>query len=198
MRDVHGDLVLRPDRRRALATLAIMVTLTVSIVAAILAGHAPTVFAPIVGGVFAVLIIVGTGTLLSSRIILTARELVVRGLFTRQRRSRSLVAEVVRATIVAPRGGGGESLFVLDAHRDLLLRVYGGNYTRKDLDRLVSALGVPCSGPGSSVTANEFAETYPGLVSWTERHPYRIAFTIAGVVCASVVALVLVSIATAP
>jgi hypothetical protein len=197
MRDVQGDLVLRPDLRKGLVTLAIMVVVTVSIVAAILIGDAPTVFAPIVGAVFAVLIILASGALLSARIILTAHEIVVRGLFIRQRRSRSLIAEVVRATIVAPRGAPGESLFVLDAHRNLLIRVSGSNYTREDLDRLVNALGVPCSGPKSSVDANKFAETYPGLVSWAERHPYRIAFAIAGVVCAAVMALVLISIATA-
>jgi hypothetical protein len=99
--------------------------------------------------------------------------------------------------LVAPRGAPGENLFVLDAHRNLLIRVSGSNYTREDLDQLVNALGVPCSGPTRSVTANEFAETYPGLVSWAERHPYRIAFAIAGVVCAAVMALVLVSIVTA-
>jgi hypothetical protein len=72
-----------------------------------------------------------------------------------------------------------------------------GLYTREDLTRLVDALGVPCGGPEGPVDAKEFAKTYPGLVSWAERHPYRIAFAVAGVVCAGAMALALVSIATA-
>nr|BFE32596.1 hypothetical protein GCM10010200_048470 [Actinomadura rugatobispora] len=174
-----------------------MLVATVGIVAAILIGDAPAVFAPIVGGLFAVLIILATGALLSSRIILTSNEIIVRWLFIRQRRSRPRVTEVVRATITAPRGSPGESLFLLDAHRNLLIRVSTGAYRREDLDRLVKALGVPCDGPDHPVNANEFAQTYPGLVSWAERHPYRIAFAVAGVICAAVMALALVSIATA-
>ena len=189
---------MRPDLRKGLVSVAVAVVLSVAIVAAILIGDAPTVFAPIVGGVFAVAIILVIGSLLRSRIVLTAHEIVVRWLFGRQRRPRSLVAEVVRATILAPRGGRRESLFLLDEHRHLVTRISVSVYTRENLDQLVKALGVPCSGPSSSVDANRFAQTYPGLVSWTERHPYRIAFAVAGVVCAAVVALVLVSIATAP
>jgi hypothetical protein len=198
MRHVQGDLVLRPDLRKGLISVAVAVVLTVAIVVAILIGDAPTVFAPIVGGLFALAIILVIGSLLRSRLILTAHEIVVRGLFGRQRRPRSLVTEVVRATIVAPRGGRRESLLLLDEHHHLVIRISVSIYTRENLDQLVNALGVPCGGSSSSVDANRFAQTYPGLVSWTERHPYRIAFAVAGVVCAAVVALVLVSIATAP
>ncbi|GAA2446500.1 hypothetical protein GCM10010191_74440 [Actinomadura vinacea] len=60
----------------------------------------------------------------------------------------------------------------------------------------MSALGVPCSGPGRVVNANELAKEYPGLVSWVERHPYRLAFAIAGMVCAAILTLGLVSIAS--
>lgn len=198
MRDVPGDLVLRPDLRKGLAMLAFMVVAAVAIVAAILTGDAPTVFAPIVGGLFAVLIILAIASLVRARIILTAHEIVVRGLFIWQHRPRSRVAEVVRATLVVPRGGRRENLFVLDAQRDLLIRLPGTNYAREDLDRLVNALGVPCGGPTGPVTAHEFAKTYPGLVSRAERHPYRIAYATAGIVCAAFMAVVLVSIATAP
>ncbi|NYE10430.1 hypothetical protein [Actinomadura citrea] len=197
MSGVQDDLVLRPDFRAGLIVLAVLAAATVSIVAAILIGDAPAVFALIVGGLFAVLIPLGIGALLSARITLTAHELVVQGLFGRKRRPRSRVAEVVRASIIAPRGGAGESLFLLDAQRALLFRVQGGLYTREDLTRLVDALGVPCGGPEGPVDAKEFAKTYPGLVSWAERHPYRIAFAVAGVVCAGAMALALVSIATA-
>jgi hypothetical protein len=61
----------------------------------------------------------------------------------------------------------------------------------------VDALGVPCGGPSGSIDANQLTKTYPGLVSWAERHPYRIAFAVAGVLCGALMVLVLVSIATA-
>lgn len=189
--------MVRPDLRTGLIVLAVMAVATAGIVAAILIGDAPTVFALIVGGLFAVLIPLALGALLSARITLTAHELVVQGLFTRKCQPRSRVAEVVRASITAPRGGAGESLFVLDAQRNLLIRVQGGLYTHEDFARLVNALGVPCSGPDGPVDAKEFAKTNPGLVSWAEQHPYRIAFAVAGIVCAAAMALALVSIATA-
>ncbi|SNS22200.1 hypothetical protein SAMN06265355_11350 [Actinomadura mexicana] len=189
--------MVRPDFRTGLIVLVVMAVAAVSIVAAILIGDAPAVFALIVGGVFAVLIPLAIGTLLSARVTLTAHELVVQGLFGRKRWPRSRVAEVVRASITAPRGGAGVSLFVLDSQGALLVRVQGGLYSPEDLARLVDALGVPCSGPDRPVNASEFAETYPGLVSWVERHPYRLAFAASGVVCAAAMAVALVSLATA-
>ncbi|MBG6092627.1 hypothetical protein [Actinomadura viridis] len=196
MSDVQGDLVIRPDFRTGLIVLAVMAVAAAVIVAAILIGDAPIAFALIVGGLFGVLIPLALGALLSARITLTAHELTVQGLFSRKCQPRSRVAEMVRASIIAPRGGAGESLFVLDAQGNLLTRVQGNLYRHEDLARLVNALGVPCSGPDGPVSAKEFAKTYPGLVSWTEQHPYRIAFAVAGVVCAAAMALALVSIAT--
>jgi len=193
MRGVQDGLVLRPDRRKALVTLVVGVVTTVGAVTTILRGDAPTVFAPVMGALFAVLIILAIMALVRGRIILTAQEIVVQGLVA-QRRSRSRVAEVVRATIVA-RSGATDSLFLLDAHHNLVIRVSGYYYTRRQLDQLVNALGVPCSGPSRPVNANQLAKTYPGLVSRVERHPYRIAFAI--VACSTVIALVAVWIATA-
>lgn len=192
----EDDLVLRPDLRAGLTMLAVVVVAAVCVVAAILIGDAPAVFAPIVGASFTVPIILAIGALLRARIVLTPPEILVRGPFYRQRRSRSHIAEVVRATIVVPRGGAGESLFMLDAHRNLVIRVSGGGYKREDLDQLVIALGVPCSGPDRPVDGKEFEKTYPGLASLAERHPYRLAFATAGVICAAIMTLVLVSIAT--
>ncbi|MDF5757348.1 hypothetical protein [Spongiactinospora sp. TRM90649] len=149
---------------------------TAVIVAAILIGDAPTVLAPIVGAAFAIPVSLGIGAFVRARIVLTTHEIVLRGIFFERRRSRSDAAEVVRATLTAPRGSPGETLFVLDAHRDPLIRLPVGGYARKDVDRLVSALGLPCGGPDHAVDANELARTYPGLVSWTELHPYRIAW----------------------
>ncbi|MGI5205094.1 hypothetical protein ACQEU6_26395 [Spirillospora sp. CA-108201] len=194
---VQDELVIRPDFRTGLIVLVVLAVAAAGIVAAILVGDAPVVFGLIVGGLFVALVPLALGVLLSSRITLTAHELVVQGLFGRKRRPRSRVAEVVRASIIAPRGGAGESLFVLDAQRALLFRLQGDLYKREDLTRLVDALGVPCGGPDGPVSAKKFAETYPGLVSWVERHPYRLAFVIAGVVCAAAMAVAVVSIATA-
>ncbi|MFB4311977.1 hypothetical protein [Actinomadura sp. GTD37] len=190
-----SNLVLRPDLRAGLAVLAAMVVAGAGIVAAILAGDAPTVFAPIVGAVFTAMVVLLIATLLRARIVLTPHEIVVRGPFSRQHRPRSHVAEVVRATIIAPRGASGESLFLLDARRDLLLRVSGGGYKREDIDRLLDVLGAPCSGPARPIGAKEFAEAHPGLLSAAERHPYRFAFTFTFAVAAALAALVLISLA---
>ncbi|MFI0370441.1 hypothetical protein ACH35V_21450 [Actinomadura sp. 1N219] len=165
-------------------------------VAAILIGDAPTVFAPIVAAFWTVLIALGTAALLTSRITLTSHEIVVRGLFIRQHRSRSRVTKAVRATIQVPRGAN-ESLFLLDAHGKLLIRVGVNYYKREDVDRLIQTLGVPCTGPDYYGSAKEFTKTYPGLVSWAERHPHRIAFAIASAVLAVTIAAILISITTA-
>ncbi|GAA4321722.1 hypothetical protein ACFQY7_43405 [Actinomadura luteofluorescens] len=196
MAEVQDELVIRPDFRAGLIVLVVIAVAAAGIVAAIVIGDAPAVFALIVGGLFAVMIPLAIGALLSARISLTAHELVVQGLFYRKRLPRSRIAEVVRASITAPRGGAGMSLFVLDAQRALLVRVQGSLYPREDLSRLVDVLDVPCSGPDGPVSAKEFAKTYPGLVSWIEQHPYRLAFVIAGFLCAAVAAVALVSIAT--
>ncbi|MFB4318276.1 hypothetical protein [Actinomadura sp. 21ATH] len=189
--------MLRPDVRKGVFVLVALAVAGTAIVAAILIGDAPTVFAPVVAAAFALMILLAVGGLLGARIILSPREIVVKWLFVRRRRPRAHVAEAVRATITAPRGAAGESLFLLGPRRDLVIRISGAGYTREDLDRLVDALGVPCRVFDGPVTPGEFAESYPGLLPQAERHPYRIAFAVTGVVCAAVLALVLVSVATA-
>ncbi|TYC18336.1 hypothetical protein [Actinomadura syzygii] len=168
----------------------------VGIVAAILIGNAPTVFAPIVGTTWAVLIILGTAVLLTSRITLTSHEIVVRGLFVRQRRPRSHITRAMRATIHMPNGGAGESLFLLDAHGKLLTRVNVAYYKRENVDRLVETLDVPSSGPTYFASGKEFDKTHPGLLSWAERHPYRIPLAILGTALAATVAVALIVITT--
>ena len=191
------DLELRPDRRAVLTLVAVALLAGAGIAAAILAGDAPTVFAPIVGAVFAAMAALGLATLYFSRIVLTPDELLVRGPFSRQRRPRAHVAQVIRATIILPRGATGESLFLLDAKHEPLIRISGGSYKREDIDRLVDALGVPCDGPSHPIPGKEFAETYPGLISVVERHPYRIAFAAAGTILTALIALIVISLATA-
>lgn len=191
VQEVGGELVLRPDARKGVALLVAGLLAAVVVVAAVLIGDAPTVFAPIVGAAFALPIVLGVCAFVRSRIVLTTDEIVLGGIFSQQRRPRAQAAEVVRAALLAPRGSPGDTLFVLDARGKLLIRLPCGGYARSDVDRLVSALGLPCSGPGHAVDANELDRTYPGLVSRAERHPYRIAFAIAGVVIAAVIVLIL-------
>lgn len=196
MSERANDLELRPDPRSGLLVLGTMVVATVGIVSAILIGDAPTVIAPIVGGVFAALIILVIGTLLQARIILTPDEIVVRGMFYRQHRPRSHIAEVVRATITAPRGGAGESLFLLDATRGLVIRVSGGGYKREDLDLLLDALGVLCTVHDRPVEPKDFSRTYPGLLSKAELHPLRLALAITAIICAALMGLALIALTT--
>ncbi|MFG2091745.1 MULTISPECIES: hypothetical protein [unclassified Spirillospora] len=194
MHDVQGELVLRPDLRRGLAVLATLAVATASIIAAILIGDAPTVFAPIVGVPFTMLISLTIAALLRARIILTPHELVVQGPFGRQRRPRSQFTAAVRASILGPRGVLAGSLFVLGPHRDLLIRVSGDSYTREDFDRLVDAIGVPCNHLKDPIKAKDLDHIYPGLVSRAERHPYRIAIATFALISAATIAIVLLSI----
>lgn len=184
---VHeGDLVLRPDIRTGLIVLAAAVVAGLGIVAAILLGDAPTVFAPIVGALFTALAVLAVGGILRARIILTRQEIVVRGLFSQQHRPRSHVAEIIRASIITPRGASSESLFLLDARRDLLIRVSDSGFKRDALDLLVAELGVPCTALGHPVEPKKFAKAYPGLITKVEQHPYRLAFAGFAIICAVV------------
>ncbi|GAA1872139.1 hypothetical protein [Actinomadura bangladeshensis] len=180
----ESDLVLRPDVRAGLIVVAVLVVAGASIVAAILIGDAPTAFAPFVAVLFTALAVLGIASLLRARIVLTPQEIVVRGVFSQQHRPRAQAAEIVRATITAPRGASGESLFILDAQRNLLIRVSGAAFKREDLDLLVAELGVPCSGYDHPVAPKRFAEMYPGLITKAEQYPYRLAFTAIAVICA--------------
>jgi hypothetical protein len=116
----ESDLVLRPDVRVGLIIVTVMVVAGAGIVAAILIGDAPTAFAPFVATLFGALAVLGIASLLRARIVLTPQEIAVRGVFSEQHRPRAQAAEIVRATITTPRGSSGESLFILDAQRNLL------------------------------------------------------------------------------
>ncbi|TDC77348.1 hypothetical protein [Actinomadura sp. 7K507] len=204
VRGVQGTLELRPRSRTALA-VATVVGLGGVVEIAVLISDAPKVVALIVGAIMAMLTILGVWAFLTARIILTSDEVVVRGPFIRRRQPRSHVAKVVRATIDPMKdplldtqaGLADESLFLLDAHDTLLIRMRGAYYKRQDLDRLVKMLGVPCSGPHRFRSAKEFDQTYPGLVSWVELNPYRIVFAVVGVVFAVPLAVALVLLTTA-
>ncbi|TDQ47253.1 hypothetical protein [Actinorugispora endophytica] len=195
MNGVRGNLVLRPNLGKGLAVLAVTLVASMAVPAAAVIGDAPVALAATVGALFAALTVLAVASLVSARVTLTPDEIAVRGLFSNQRRSRPRVAQVVRATITAPRGASGESLFLLDEHRGLVIRVNGAPYTREDLDRLVDALGVPCEGPDRPVDARQFARAYPDLVSRAEQHPYRIAFAAIAIVCVTIVAVLLIAVA---
>jgi hypothetical protein len=194
--NVQGDLVLRPALIPGLAILAATMAATAGIVAAILIGDAPTIFAPIVGAPFAALIILAIAALLRARITLTPQEIIAQGLFTRKRRPRSQVTEIIRATIIAPRGSS-ESLFFLGPQRNLLLRVSSATYGSEDINRLITTLDVPCTHLNTSITAKEFTNRYPGLLTWAEQHPYRLAAAMLTLMCALAFAVIATVIAAA-
>ncbi|MDT0301732.1 hypothetical protein [Streptomonospora wellingtoniae] len=194
MRYAPEVLALRPDTRKAvwhlvtaavvMGSLVITVTFKFGLIAALVGGAG-----------FTALIAGAVGHLIRSRIELTADEIVLHGLFFQQRRLRSRAAEVVRAEIHAHRAPPGDTLFLLDTRRELVLRVAGTNYAREDMDRLVRALAVPCSGPDRPVTAGELAKMYPDLrmVTFIERYPVQGGFAIAGILIAMIVGLMLVA-----
>jgi hypothetical protein len=173
----------------AVLVLAVL-TAGVAVTAMLLRG-ASAGAAAAMGAGFAALVVVVLGAFLRSRVTLTADEVVVRGVVITRRRARSRVAGVVRATFTLPRGGPTDNLFLVDADGGLVVRVHGRPFARADLDRLVRALGVPCDGVDRPVTAKEFGKSYPGLVPWAERHPYRLGLAIGGSTIVAVVALAL-------
>ncbi|GAB3477815.1 hypothetical protein GCM10027440_13000 [Nocardiopsis coralliicola] len=190
VRDFRAGLVVRPSRGAGLAVLAVAAVAGAALTAAAASGAAPAFFAVAVGAAFAAMTAAGTVALYRARITLTGDEITVRGAFSTRRRNRSRVTHAVRAVITAPRGASSESLFLLGGDGGLVIRVPSGAYARADIDRLLDALGVPCGGPGRPVDPRRFAETYPGLLPWAERHPYRLAFAITGAVAAAVLVLV--------
>ncbi|GAB3207783.1 hypothetical protein ACQEU5_12565 [Marinactinospora thermotolerans] len=193
MRQIRDELVLRPDRRSGRTKLAvsavIAVVMTVSIAFRVgwEVALASVVF-------WIVLFAVVIGHLRHARIVLTPYEIAVEGMVFRQRRPRSQAVRVVRATVVPSRGWASDTLFLLDAHDNVLFRVYGLNYATEDINRLVGALGLPCEGPGRPVSAGELAKIYPGIVPWYERHPYLLGLLTTGVVALVVLAVVLIAI----
>lgn len=195
VREAQQDLELRTDvgSVRARVIPALVAAVLVTSAAAIGPGLGAALF---VGGLWVALFAYLAFHLYRSGIVLTRDEIVVRGAFGQRRRSRALAAGVVRATVIPERGAPCDTLFVLDARGGPLIRLYCDNYAPEDVERLLGALGLPVQGPDHAVRPDELARTYPGLVSWVERHPYRFGFAVAGVLLlallVTVTALVLV------
>ncbi len=179
MHHVQDDLVLRPDLRAGWTRLAVGAVGAVAVTAG-LAFRVGTEAALVSAAVWCVLIPVLIAHVYRARIVLTAHEIVLKGAVLQQRRSRARAARTVRAAVVQPRGGPSDTLFVLDAHGGVLVRVHGALYTTGDMDRLVSALGVPSGGPEGPVTPKELQRFQPGLTTWVERHPYLLGSAILG------------------
>ncbi|WDZ90207.1 hypothetical protein [Nocardiopsis sp. HUAS JQ3] len=195
MHRVQGDLVLRPDLRTGWTRLAVGAVVAVAVTAGVgwrIGAEAALVSAAVWGVLIAFL----TAHVYRARIVLTPREIVLKGALFRRRRSRARAVWTIRATVVQPRGGPVDTLFLLDAHGGVLVTVYGNLYRRADMDRLVDALGLPSSGPEGPVTPKELQRFRPGLVTWVERHPYLLGLVILGVLVLLVAVGVLVDTAT--
>ncbi|ADH69542.1 MULTISPECIES: hypothetical protein [Nocardiopsis] len=194
MHHVQGDLVLRPGLRAGWARLGVGVVTGVVTTAGIAFRVGPGA-ALATGVAWTVLVAAVALHLHRARIVLTAHEIVLKGAFFQRRRSRSRAVWTIRATVVQPRGGPCDTLFVLDQHGGVLVRVYGANYTTEDMDRLVSALGLPCSGPEGPVTPKELDRFRPGLVTWAEQHAYLLGMAFAVALTLAIVAGVLIGLA---
>ncbi|WP_345558943.1 hypothetical protein [Streptomonospora halophila] len=194
MHYARDELALRPNTRAGLVIVAVVAVLGTALSAAAAYGAGAGAGLAI-AVVFGVLLALSIGHFLRAKIALTPDQIVVRGLLFQQRRARARAAEVVRADIDAHRAPPGDTLFVLDEQGELLIRIAGTYYAREDVDRLVESLGVPCGGPDRTVTAAELATMYPDLrlVSFVERHPWRIGFAVTGVLIAVIAGLMLVA-----
>jgi hypothetical protein len=192
MRQARSDLVLRKNRRavwqKLIAATVGAVALGVSI--APVSVQAAVRLSP---AMWAVVIVVLVGNGLRSRIILTEHEIIVKGMLVRRRRSRAHAARVVRAVILTPQSSG-EALFVLDARGTLLIMVYGEGFTTGDLDRLVDALGLPCSRPDHALTVSELGRMPPGLVPWSWRHGTLLGCAISFVVLAAITGFLVITL----
>jgi len=177
---VQDALVLNPSRRRVWTRLAFASVPAVVATVGIWVRLAPMA-GLITGALFAVMISLMLWHAHRSSIVLTPYEIVEKGLGFQRRRPRVHIARLVRAVVVVPRAGSNETLYVLDAKNDVIIRLYGANYTTQDMDLLVDALAVPCEGPDRPVTYGELAQTHPHVLSWTERHPVLLALAILGV-----------------
>lgn len=194
MHHVQDNLVLRPALRAGWARLGVGVVTGVVMTAGIGFRVGPEA-AVATGIAWAVLVALVTAHLHRARIVLTAHEIVLKGAVFQRRRSRADAVWTIRATVVQARGGPCDTLFVLDAHGGVLIRVYGANYATEDLDRLVNALGLPCSGPERPVTPRELQRYRPGLVTWFEQHAYLLGMAFAVVLTLAIVAGVLIGLA---
>ncbi|WP_155984745.1 hypothetical protein [Saccharomonospora piscinae] len=189
-------LTLTPSPERRGRSMALAAVLSLLFVSA--SGFSNGLIAAlVVGAVCAVGSGLLWGHLSRSRIVVTAEEVAVIGLVVRRRRSRDRVAGIVRAVLVPNQGPWIDTVFLLDSHREVVLRINGRHYAAQDLDRLMEVLQVPCAGPDRPVTAQQLHRLHPGLVLWIERRPLTFAFVVvAGLLVAAVVAGVIIAMSS--
>jgi hypothetical protein len=189
MRQTSGDLILRKDSRAGWSRLLLLLVPAAGLTArAYLTEGWEWALGTAVAGT-SILLVAAWGVH-RSRIMLTADEILVRGLVLRRHRARTHATKVVRARVLGPKNTSVDTLFVLDARDKVLLRIYGSGYRTRDLDRLVDALGLPESGPIDPVTVPELENEYPGLVSWAVKNQYEVGITAAGAVIVALAAVV--------
>ncbi len=190
-------LVLRPgpSARRLVFKIAAVISI-VLVAAGIHAGIKGGGRAAVILGAGLALLLCGTSAvyLRRSRIIVTPTEISARGMTFHRRRDRALAASVLRATVVL-QGAVSETIVISDAGGYALLTINGAPYETADLDRLISHLGLPTSGPDGPVTFAQLGRQRPGSVGWAGRHP--IAFTLLCAVGFAVAALVFAVVSTA-
>jgi hypothetical protein len=197
-----GDLVLRKAREEwRFAAVAVFVVFglpfAAAAVAAAVAG-AWTVVA-IVGLVVGVPGVAIWGHPRYSLIVVTPDEIVVRGFVVRRRVPRARAAQVVRADVVQPRGPIVDTVFVIDAAGDVLVRIYGRHFRRADIDRLVAFLGLPWTAPPGPVTAPTLATMHPGIVPSYEAQPSRlVAYAAVGAIVVIVIATIVAGVLLSP
>jgi hypothetical protein len=98
-----------------------------------------------------------------------------------------------------PRAPVVDTVFVLDAAGNLLVRIYGRHFRRTDIDRLVAFLDLPSTSLPGLVTGNYLDRMYPGIVPWYEAHPFRFSLYVAGgTVAAVIVVAVVLSVLMSP
>ncbi|WP_017573610.1 hypothetical protein [Nocardiopsis halotolerans] len=193
MHHVQDDLVLRPSLRAGWVKLGFAAVACVLPTAEVWVSFGPGA-GLVAGAVLVVLVALVAAHLHRARIVLTPREIVLRGAFFRRRRSLENAVWTIRATIVQPNAPPADNLFLLDAHGGVLLRVHGTNYTTEDVDRLVHALGLPCSGPEHPVSPKELQRYRPGLVTWAEQHAFLLGVAFAVVLTLVIAVAVLVGV----
>ncbi|WP_018653944.1 hypothetical protein [Actinomadura flavalba] len=187
---MRDELVLKPDAGTQAVVAGVLALAGAGLVAAVVLGPAPTVLAWVVGGVFGPAVVLACAAV-RTRIVVTDDAIVRQGVFGRRTWERGRAVRTVRAHLASTveAEGQGDTVFVLDARGRVLFRVAALHYTRDGLDRLVAALGVPCDAVEGPVSAKEFDRTHPGLVSWVEKHPYRLIAVVAGVLGAVALAV---------
>lgn len=177
------NVVVLPDRPRLYRLAALCAPVFALILAGMWLAYGP--IGRVLGFAY-VLLLFGPLplTALRGRITVTPGEIVDQGAFLRRRWPRERIARLVRARITFLAMPAVELVYLLDAAGTRVARLGAPHYTRAEVDRLVRALGVPCTGPARTLSLTALHRHYPGLLAWYERPAFRVAVMIIGSVLA--------------